>query len=108
MVKNTYSEVFPPPEVALKLEPEELALYLLRACAQDRQLLHVQNASNSNGFGDYCAQYQKDEMAERIVEAWVWLEREMLIAPTPGPSNGWCFITRRGKNFRPVRLEISL
>ena len=31
------------------------------------------------------------------MEAWVWLEREGLIAPRPGEqTHGWVFITRRG------------
>ncbi len=32
-----------------------------------------------------------------LTEAWVWLEREGLIAPRPGSTNGFMFVTRRGK-----------
>ena len=31
------------------------------------------------------------------MEAFIWLEREMFIAPRPGESGDWRFITRRGE-----------
>jgi uncharacterized protein (TIGR02391 family) len=40
------------------------------------------------------------EIAKVITEAWVWLEREGLIAPVPGHNGEWIFITRRGWKFR--------
>ena len=33
------------------------------------------------------------------MEAWVWLEREILIAPEPGKRDDWVFITRRGRKL---------
>jgi uncharacterized protein (TIGR02391 family) len=32
-----------------------------------------------------------------LTEAWGWLEREVLIAPRPGDTANWVFVTRRGK-----------
>jgi uncharacterized protein (TIGR02391 family) len=34
------------------------------------------------------------------MEAWVWLEREGLIAPKPGQSGEWVFVTRRGRKIK--------
>ena len=34
------------------------------------------------------------------MEAWVWLEREGLIAPKPGQQGDWVFITRRGQSLK--------
>jgi uncharacterized protein (TIGR02391 family) len=35
------------------------------------------------------------------MEAWVWLEREGLIAPRPRETSGqWVFVTRRGKSLK--------
>ncbi|MCK4828033.1 TIGR02391 family protein, partial [bacterium] len=39
-------------------------------------------------------------IAKIITEAWVWLEKEGLIAPDPGQTGEWIFITRRGRKFR--------
>jgi uncharacterized protein (TIGR02391 family) len=33
------------------------------------------------------------------MEAWVWLEHEGLLAPRPGTSGDWVFITRRGQQL---------
>lgn len=42
----------------------------------------------------------KREVIRRdIMEAWVWLEREGLLAPLPGMERDWVFITRRGKQL---------
>lgn len=41
---------------------------------------------------------EKQEACSRaLMEAWVWLEREGLIAPRPGQQGEWVFITRRGR-----------
>lgn len=34
------------------------------------------------------------------MEAWVWLEREGLIAPSPQQGGDWVFITRRGQSLK--------
>jgi len=36
------------------------------------------------------------------MEAWIWLEREGLLAPRPGPGlhGDWMFITRRGRSIK--------
>ena len=40
------------------------------------------------------------------MEAWVWLEREGLVAPKPGDSGNCVFVTRRGKRVAtPEQLK---
>jgi uncharacterized protein (TIGR02391 family) len=39
-----------------------------------------------------------DRLLRALMEAWMWLEREGMIAPIPA-EEGWYFITRRGKQI---------
>jgi len=43
---------------------------------------------------------KQEEVAQAITEAWMWLEREGLIAPRPGAERDWIFVTRRGQALR--------
>jgi uncharacterized protein (TIGR02391 family) len=45
---------------------------------------------------DYPQKY-RGQIDGALIEAWVWLEREGLIAPRPGDTAGFLFVTRRGK-----------
>lgn len=49
----------------------------------------------------------RDRIGEALTEAWIWLEREGLVAPKPGQTAGdWVFITRRGQKIKnKVDLE---
>ncbi len=98
------SDVFPPVEVLLTMEPEELALLLLEylcQCERNRSsgLLNRYNFTLPANLGEYSAG-NYDAVAKVITESWVWLEREGLIAPSPGQKDQWIFITRRGYKFR--------
>ncbi|QQG47871.1 MAG: TIGR02391 family protein [Candidatus Woesebacteria bacterium] len=42
--------------------------------------------------GDHLSEFQK-----RLTEAFIWLEREMFIAPKPDETGEWRYITRRGE-----------
>lgn len=90
-------------EVLLNLEPEELAGVVLEVLnsypPNDTQHLHRGNFSNVSNFHQYPRQYQK-EVAQAVMEAWGWLERESLIAYRPGGEGEWVFITRRGKKIK--------
>jgi len=94
-------DFFPDSEALLSLEPEELAgivleyLNSLNSHTAD-QLLDRHNFSQQTVDG-YPGE-KKTEISEALMEAWIWLEREGLLAPRPGTFNeGWVFITRRGK-----------
>src|SRR5215475_10296075 len=45
-------------------------------------------------------------LSQIVMEGWMWLEREGLIAPKPGEHGDWVFITRRGQQLR-TRSEIA-
>ena len=47
------------------------------------------------------------EVSRVIMETWMWLEREGMLAPNPGESTGsWMFVTRKGFRLRQkVDLE---
>ena len=93
---NMFKEIFPPIETALELEPEELAPFVLKHLQQMGRGLskHNYTLGTSSEMVDY-AGGSLEEFKKRLMEAWVWLEREMLIAPKPGEVD-WSFITRRG------------
>ncbi len=106
---NAFKEILPPVEVALNLEPEEFALPLLEFlcfCEDNRewrQSLHPSNISlRSEAFIQYCDPKDQEAMSRVIAEAWVWLERECLIAPNPKQEGHWIFVTRRGRKFRKI------
>jgi uncharacterized protein (TIGR02391 family) len=48
---------------------------------------------------EFPAKYQ-ERISQALMEAWVWLEREGLIAPMPGNQGEWVFITRRGQRIK--------
>ncbi len=102
---KTFKEVFPPLDAVLNMEPEELAIFLLEflcECEEDRDMggyLNRYNFTLGNAFKGYCEYRYNEPLAKVLTEAWIWLEREGLIAPKPGDSTPWIFITRRGKEF---------
>lgn len=92
-----FKEIFPPIETALELEPEELAPFVLKHLNQmgGRINKHNYTLGTSSEIVAY-AGGNLEEFKKRLMEAWVWLEREMFIAPKPGEVD-WSFITRRGE-----------
>lgn len=84
--------------VLLTMEPEELAGYLLEhlnalPAGQQEQL----NRYNFMGI----AYGAPEEVGRALMEAWMWLEREGLLAPKPRQTGGeWQFITRRGRRLQ--------
>ena len=104
-IMSIIAEVFPPVDVALKLEPEELALPLLECLCQFEEskntgMLNRFNFTQPHALKGYCESHNDEAVTKAIMEAWMWLEREGLIAPAPGQSGEWIFITRRGRKFR--------
>ncbi|HWA18751.1 MAG TPA: TIGR02391 family protein [Devosia sp.] len=79
---------FPPDEDILDMQPEELAPFVLRFLAEP---------SNDGRLNRYnFSLLAQGLVANRFMEAWVWLEREGFVAPKPGDSGQWVFLTRRG------------
>jgi len=99
MAKSIFS-IIPDPETLLALEPEELAGVVLEYLnSLDERMsgeLNRYNFSLPGTVKDYPQQYQ-EKISRALMEAWVWLEREGLIAPKPGSQGEWIFVTRRGR-----------
>ena len=95
--------LMPDHEALLALEPEELAgtvlEYLHSLSPRDRGQLNRRNFSLPHTVEGYPPQY-RDEISRALMEAWVWLECEGLLAPKPGETEGWVFITRRGHKVK--------
>jgi len=74
---STFTDIFPPVEVALELEPEELAVLILEflcRCEGDRDqsgFLNRYNLTLGNVFKGYCDLQYQDAMAKALMEGWV-------------------------------------
>ena len=100
---KSMKDIFPSPEEVLKLEPEELAVFLLEyLCEVEKgspNSLNRYNFTLQSTLGLYAEERYK-EVSKVMTEAWIWLEREGMIAPTPGTQGEWVFITRKGWKLR--------
>ncbi|HUV75184.1 MAG TPA: TIGR02391 family protein [Dehalococcoidales bacterium] len=97
-------EFMPEPDVVLQLKPEELAIPLLRCIIHKEAAGHDNDLVRENFFGLVLVEEfggdQKIEVAKAITEAWLWLEREIMIAPRPEPGAGRIvYVTERGKRL---------
>ncbi len=98
------SEIFPPVDAALEMEPEGLALPLLEYLSRiderggGRGLLNRNNFFRSDQLHEYAGGHD-EAVARAAMEAWRWLEREILIAPDPRQGGEWIFVTKRGRKF---------
>ena len=98
---NIY-DMIPDHEALLALEPEEIAGIVLEHLnslpESARKHINRFNFSLPDTVKQYPQEYQ-EKISEALMEGWVWLEREGLIAPKPGSKGEWVFITRRGKQI---------
>jgi hypothetical protein len=78
------------------MEPEDLGPFVLRYFdAQQRN-----GTLSRTNFG--LVQDVPRSILERLMEGWMFLEREGFIAPDPSDRTGlWYFITRRGQSIKP-------
>lgn len=99
---STIYELMPDHKVLLSLKPEELAgivlEYLNSLAPMDRGQLNRYNFSLPHTVAEYPNEVQ-NEVIHALMEAWMWLEREGLLAPKPGTQGEWVFITRRGQSL---------
>ncbi len=90
---------FPPVETASELQPEELAIPLLKCLIQlpesSSSDLNLHNFVISPDLRNYSGD-RYENIAAAITEAWIWLERELMLAPTPGKERNWLYVTKRG------------
>lgn len=94
-----FKRIFPPIETAVELEPEELAIFVLKHLERmgDRSINRYNyTLGTSPEMGEYAGSHL-EVFKKRLMEAFIWLEREMFLAPRPGEQGDWKFITRRGE-----------
>lgn len=97
----SFSQDAPPPEEILKMEPEELAPFILRYL-KEQPLDSINRYNFSLLKADI---YQRlgperaNEYARCLMEAWMYLEREGFVSPKPGEQGGWAFVTRKGQKI---------
>ncbi len=95
---------YPAPEVALEIQPAEFAISVLRHLqslyqSEQNNSLIIGNYARSAEIDNYAGQYSTEEISRAIVEAWIWLEREGMIAPDPKNHCNSVYITKRGEQF---------
>lgn len=92
-----FKEIFPPIETALDMEPEELAPFVLKHLKKIGNINRYNyTLDTSGGIREYAREHL-EEFQKRLMEAFIWLERAMFIAPKPGTTGEWRLITRRGE-----------
>lgn len=98
----TIPQIIPNPEDLLALEPEELAgvvLEYLHSQGPNSGALNRYNFSLTHTVFDYPDRH-RESVQKALMEAWVWLEAEGFVAPKPGDTGNWVFITRKGMRIR--------
>lgn len=95
-----FSQIFPPVETVLEMEPEELAPFVLQqiSSVQDGNLNRYNYSLGSGDFIQW-AGANNEEVLRRLMVAWAWLEKELFVAPKPGSQGDWVFITQRGRKI---------
>ncbi len=78
-------------------------MFLLKYLYEEEQAghsstLNLHNCTLPGNLQDYSGDRYK-EIAKAITEAWIWLEREGMVAPKPGEGRNWIYITKRGKQL---------
>lgn len=98
----TIPQIIPNPDDLLALEPEELAgvvLEYLNSQDSNSGSLNRYNFSLNHTVVGYPPNYHERTL-KALMEAWVWLESEGFIAPKPGDTGQWVFITRKGQRIK--------
>jgi hypothetical protein len=96
----SFLDEFPPIENAMEMEPEELAPFVLKFLSTKEKTGEMNRYNFTLGTNPELAKYAGgylNEFCKRLTEAWIWLEKEMFLAPKPGARGDWVFITRKGK-----------
>jgi uncharacterized protein (TIGR02391 family) len=101
-----FKDVFPDVDAVLRMPPEELAVYVLkflRGAQQDNTgMLNRHNFTHPGGYiHRYTGGARAEAVARTLTEAWMWLEREGMLAPQPGRADrDWVYITSKGEAYK--------
>ncbi|MBI2061025.1 MAG: TIGR02391 family protein [Nitrospirae bacterium] len=98
-------DIAPEPKAIFDVTPEELAgvvlEYLNSLSDNERGQLNRNNFSlHVQDTYRRVSRNLEPKISEAYMEAWVWLEREGMIAPTPGRQGEWVFLTRKGRQYQ--------
>jgi uncharacterized protein (TIGR02391 family) len=100
---DLYERNLPPPDVAIELPPEELALFVLRFLNDPDTSGQYRNrytfVYSSFVASPYSRTDKREQLAQALAEAWAWLEREGLIVPSPTSQGEWFVVSRRGRTL---------
>ncbi len=96
---GTLHDLIPDVDSVLTLEPEELAGIGLELLVSGGVRPHPSHFTHPDTIGPY-PQEKRTQVEYAMAEGWNWLVREGLIAPAPGDTHGWHFITRRGAQLK--------
>ncbi|MGZ5442968.1 MAG: TIGR02391 family protein [Thermoanaerobaculia bacterium] len=100
MAYLSINELLPDGGAILAMMPEELGPYVLEFLNNTSgNMLNRYNFGLPHVVEKYPRPVQP-KISEALIEAWMWLEREGFLAPQPGDSQNWYFITRRGKALK--------
>ena len=102
-------ELIPDHELLLNLEPEELAgviLEYLKSLPEGSAELNRYHFSLPHTVADYPQEHQ-GSISRALMEGWMWLEKEGLIAPRPGSQGDWILITRRGLRIGNAKALVA-
>lgn len=93
-----FKEIFPPIETVLDMEPEELAPFVLKHLNKLDSINRYNYTLSTNDDMRIYAGESTSDFQKRLMESFMWLERELLIAPSPDQQGDWRFITKKGMN----------
>jgi len=95
-------DVFPSPSKLLALPIEEVANIVLKYAYEspENQKGHLNryNFTLKEKWSSYAGGHDVRKVSEIIMEAWMLLENEGLLAPSPGMQGEWRFVTSKGAN----------
>jgi uncharacterized protein (TIGR02391 family) len=98
----------PDAEILIAMEPEELGRHLLAHIrTNDRAQAHLSEFEGTLFPGsdrDHYPRRYHDQVMRAVLEAWTWLQSEVMLVPTHGTSNGWCRLSRRAEELDQPEL----
>jgi uncharacterized protein (TIGR02391 family) len=99
----TLHDLIPEAKTVLSLEPEELAGIALELIAtggdNTPSRLHPTSFTSPETLGAFSPEIRA-QIAQVMAEGWHWLVQEGMLAPRPGDTSGWYFVTRRGQQVK--------
>lgn len=104
-------DLVPSHEIMLAMAPEELAgfalILLVEKHGSDGGKVHPSSLHAPENLSGFPRGYLY-ECRNALMESWMVLVREGLVAPVPDDHHGWYFITRRGQSAKSLEALAAL